>query len=272
MALPQSINYSDASEDVVELYDDIKSVLDLNYVPLMFRYLANYPSYLDKLWSSIRANITDPSFQDILSSLVEEQLRATEQIIENTPSLKSVAQQLIPEGDRNKVLYEVEQYLRIQTLLSYISVGIRERTKGWAIGAKYLPETQASYSGHTSSSAQEKVHSALHEMVIAEASTALAMRDDIRESLMKFIVYVHEEFTTIITQETYLFTRVQTEKIVSRYVDNMPHPLFASYNEVAKSVPNKTDLQHIFYFLSEKFPVSHTVAALMRALSVKLLE
>ena len=266
MVSPQS----QASEAVLRIYTDIKSTFGITYVPMMFRYLAHYPSYMERLWDTIKLNVSDPVFIQTTTSIKHELIQTSDAIIQASPSITKVALRLIEPHNRDKVASEIEMYFDTQVKLAYISIAIRERTKGWAIGAKYLTDENNQRTSANSGKAND-VHLQLHDIVIAETATALSQRDDIREPLMKYIVYIHEEFTSIITQEQYLFTRVDAEKILIRSVQHMPHPLFASYNEVAKSVEDKRQLGDLFFLLSEKFPVGHTVSSLMWALSIRML-
>lgn len=269
MALPQPINESEASESLRSIYADIKATLDIPYVPLMFRYLGNYPIFIDRLWPTLKANIKDSSFQNVFSTIQTEAVRSTDSLISSTPDLVRITNQLITPLQKERIAVEIENYFRMQLQLGFLSIAIRERTKGWAIGAKLLPDIDQTTSSYKQSST---FHTELHEIVIAETASALSVPEDLREPLIKFIVYMHEEFISIITQEEYVFTRVQLEKILIHHVTNMPHPIFASYNEVVKSLPDQNDIAHVCYFLSEKFPVGQTVAALMWAVSLGVLK
>jgi hypothetical protein len=271
MALPQPINLADASDQVKDIYTDIKDTFELPYVPLLFRYLGNYPLFLERLWPTLKSNIQDPIFKDLLATLNKEAIRSTQSLIIASPEMRQVTHKLVPAQVIPVIASEIEKYFIVQLKLSFIAIIMRERTKGWAIGAKFLPDV-----AHTTSYASDrtaaKLHSELHEMIIAETASALSVRDDIREPLLKFILYIHEEFISVITREEYVFTRVQFEKILTHHVGNVPHPIFASYNEVFKSIPDNRDLGNVFYFLSEKFPVSQTIAALMWAMSMQVLK
>ena len=60
-----------------------------------------------------------------------------------------------------------------------------------------------------------------------------------------------------------MLARVQVEKALDTRVQDMPHPIRASYNDVATLVKNHDELPYLFYLLSEKFPVVHAVSSLM---------
>lgn len=271
MALPQPINPVDASDHVNEIYTDIKDSFELPYVPLLFRYLGNYPLFLERLWPTLKRNIQDPVFTDLLNTLRKEAVRSTQSLINASPEMKQVTHRLISPLHIPMIAVEIEKYFAVQIQLAFLSVIMRERTKGWAVGAKFLPDVaHDTRSAHGQSA--DQFHSELHEIVVAETASALNVRDDIREPLLKFILYIHEEFISVITREEYVFTRVQFEKILTHHVTNVPHPIFSSFNEVFKSVPDTRDLANVFYFLSEKFPVSQTIAALMWAMSMQVLE
>lgn len=270
MALPQPVNESEASAELKELYGSIKTSCDLPYVPLMFRYLGNYPTFLERLWPTIVSNIEDPTFRNLLKTIQEDVVRATKNLITASPDMLQITDHLITDAQKTLITEEVKTYFATQLRLAFISVALRERTKGWAVGSKFLPDLRTDSS--TPGSRQEtRLHAELHEIVIAETASSLSMREDIREPFLKFIMFMHEEFISIITREEYVFTRVQFEKILTHHITNIPHPLFGSFNEVVTSIPDSRELAHVFYFISEKFPVSQTIAALMWGLSLGVL-
>lgn len=270
MALSQPLNEHDAPENVHTLYQDIKATLSIPYVPMMFRYLGNYPVFLERLWPTLRANLQDPAFMRLQRTLQADALRAVRPFVQDHDELREVAHRIIPPQQESLIAEEISKYFTMQLQFAFMAIAIRERTKGWAIGGKLLPDLQAAEAANPYEE-RTHFHQELHEMVIAETSTALAQCDDIREALITYVVYIHEEFVSIITKDEYVFTRVQFEKILNHHIHNIPHPLFASYNEVVKSIPDKKELAGIFYLLSEKFPVSQTIAALMWGMGVEVL-
>lgn len=271
MIPPQPISEHAASEDIRKLYGEIKASFDITYVPMMFRYLANYPALFENLWESIHSNLEDPIFDTFIRNITERLISSTEMLVTTQPNLISISRKLIPDEDRHKVAHEIEKYFRVQLQLALIAIAIRERTKGWAIGARALTDVRNIHTPQDKN-VEENIHEDLRDTALAELSSALAQHTDISHSLMKYIVFIHEEFADMLTRDEYLFARVATEKLFGEYVTQMPHPIFASYNEVSKSVHDSRELPYLFYLLSEKFPVSHAISALMWGMSLKVLE
>ena len=269
MRRPEPIPEHLASPDIVTLYEDIKKTLDIPYVPILFQYFANYPQLFAYVWPSLKENLTDPTFEQLISHITTDITSSSQHLIDHFPSIRQNMLQLIPSAEfRSRIHRELKKYFTLQCALAFICVAMRESTKGWAVGAKYLHSEQAF---HVMNDRQPHgVSEDMRAMMIAETTSALSVSPDLQKPLVSFIIMLHEEFADLIKKEEYLFARLQVEQSLTRYVPNMPHPIRTSYNEVVTLVPEHNQLPFLFYLLSDKFPVVHAIATLMWGLGISL--
>lgn len=269
MTLQQPVHEEEASEHVREIYDDIKKTLSIQYVPALFRYAAQHPAFLENFWQSLKNNITDPAFQRSVDD-IKDYLKGTSRIIiQDNPELSATLKNFLSKDSKKRIAGEIAEYYDTQCTLALVSVAVRERVKGWAVGIRHLPSDNTQ-TGRKPASASEAEDEA-HEIVLSHMSSAMTVSPDIRKDVLKYIVFIHDEFSSVVRRESYVYARVESEKLFERHVRTMPHPIFASYNEVAQIIPDKNDLPEIFYLLSEKFPIFHAVSALIWAMSIELL-
>lgn len=271
MRRPDPIPEHLAPPEIILIYSDIKKTLDIPYVPVLFQYFANYPQLFAYVWPSLKDNLKDPTFEQLMSHITSDIISSSNHLTHQFPQIKQNMQQLVPSAEhRSRIHDELKKYFTLQCALAFLCVAMRESTKGWAIGAKYLHSEQAF---HVMNDREPHgVTEDIKAMILAETTAALAVSPDLQKPLVSFIIMLHEEFADLIKKEEYLFARVQIEKSLTHYVSNMPHPIRTSYNEVATLVSEPNQLPYLFYLLSDKFPVVHAIATLMWGLGMSLSE
>ena len=268
---PDPIPEHTATPEILTIYADIKKTLDIPYVPILFQYLANYPALFAHIWPSLRDNLRDPIFEQLMQHIELDITTAGANLAEHFPQMKGSVQQLIPLADqRSRIHVEIKKYFMLQCALAFLCVAMRESTKGWAIGAKYLHPEQAYHAMNNKE--PHGVTEDIRTMVLAETTAALTVSADIQKPLVGFIILLHEEFADLVKKEEYLFARLQVEKSFTQYISNMPQPIRASFNEVSVLTSEPSELPYLFYLLSDKFPVVHAVATLMWGLGMALSE
>ncbi|MBP9797817.1 hypothetical protein KBC70_01590 [Candidatus Woesebacteria bacterium] len=262
MRRPDPIPEHLASPEIIPVYADIKKTLDIPYVPVLFQYLANYPRLFAHVWPSLKDNLLDPSFESLINHITSDCIHVSQHLTEHFPNISQNVNQLIQSQDmRNRIHEEIRKYFTLQCVLAFLCVAMRESTKGWAIGAKYLHSEQAF---HVMNDREPHgVTEDIRAMIVAETTSALNVSPDLQKPLVSFIIMLHEEFADLIKKEEYLYARVQVEQSLIQYISNMPHTIQTSYNAVTNLVEDPRELPYLFYLLSDKFPVVHAVATLM---------
>ena len=257
----QPIHEQEASEDIARIYQSIKNTLGLAYVPMMFKYLAHYQPFLENLWDSINKNIQDTSFKTVLGNIDGDIRNAGHTLFRASSSHDTLITLLPDHVIRQRISEEIRDFFVLQCKLAYVCVAIRQAIKGWAVGAKYLESEQAFHAMNESHASG--LDDEIRNIMLVESTSALAVSSDLQNPLLTFLVLLNEEFANVTRTETYVLARVQVEKALDTRVQDMPHPIRASYNDVATLVKNHDELPYLFYLLSEKFPVVHAVSSLM---------
>ncbi len=67
MASVQMIPEEEATGKVKEIYDEIKSQLDIDFVPNLYKAMAPKPDYLEANWNKVRAVMTEQGKLDRLT-------------------------------------------------------------------------------------------------------------------------------------------------------------------------------------------------------------
>ena len=75
VAFVKVVEESEATGKVKEIYEDIKKTLGIDFVPNMYRAMANNPEYLDTTWKKVQAIMTkqgklDSKTKDIVALTV----------------------------------------------------------------------------------------------------------------------------------------------------------------------------------------------------------
>ena len=266
---PDPIPEHKVSEAILPLYRDIKKTFDIPYVPVLFQYLANYPQLLTYIWPSLKDNVKDPAYEQLIFRITEDVINGCDNLVTQFPQIRNNVHQLLAsEETRTRINKEIEKYFNLQCALAFLCIAIRESTKGWAIGAKYLHSEQAFHVMNNKE--PHGVTEDIRMMLLAETTSALSVSEDLQKPLVSFIILLHEEFADLIKKEEYLYARLHIEKSLTRYVPNMPQPIRISYNEVAHLISEPKELPFLFYLLSDKFPVVHAVSTLMWGIGMSL--
>ncbi len=75
LAFTNTVEESEATGKVKEIYEDIKKVLGISFIPNMYKTMANNPDYLETTWNKIQAIMTkqgklDSKTKDIVALTV----------------------------------------------------------------------------------------------------------------------------------------------------------------------------------------------------------
>ncbi len=67
MASIRMVPEEEASGEVKEVYEDIKSCLGIDFVPNLYRVMASKPGYLEANWNKVKAVMVEPGKLDRLT-------------------------------------------------------------------------------------------------------------------------------------------------------------------------------------------------------------
>lgn len=251
------IQEADANEKVSRVYTDIKETFDIQVVPLVFRYLANYEAYFLYVWEKLKKNIESNYFQ---KTAVDINNFAYNSILEiYTPSrLMQTFIGKLNHAEKQAIIQTVKDLDRVNSQLFILTIGIREGVKGVLVGREALPYTtiRGGYEEVFETFPREKVKQ--EEKDIAAASKMLAPLFG-SSSLMvsqypSFFSNIAQEMENLVKEESFLQERVLLEHEGFRAIEGLQHPLGTSYQEIAQFASGKPYFNELLYVLAETFP------------------
>lgn len=247
----------DASDIVKRLYGEIKELLEVPSVPLIFQYIGNYERYFDYLWERMRINIQADVFSDMTRDVIDFSSMTLGIIYTPTADMETFVQTLVPL-ERHNIETTIRMLTRLNTVLLILSIAIRESIKGIILPQKFLPSgpgkpmhdsllTQILENQETSSNTADTKGDAMLIPLFGEDSLAVSRYPT-------FFSKIATEMEHLMATEAYLKTRVELEHITLLYTAALPVPLATSYREVEKYIGNELYFYDLMHLLKNIFP------------------
>lgn len=281
-----------ASSEIKNNYQKIKTALNLQSVPIFFTYLGTFPAYLTHITGQIVNNLSHPDFQRIseetsssLQTLIKSSLPKSDEIGEwlrlykNSPSFYYFQNDL-----RNIFLTNIK--------LAFIFMSLREALKGWAIAAKKLGSHKTSktetvseankktdsvdinskfiFEGFSSSTDSVRVNSKKTESVVnwqsirgnlypskPWRSRELVIRENPaleKDMLPQYLHLCKLDFLSLLKKDEFWVLRVGAEEMMLKNLTLVPELIFSPINLTLKLTANNPNYPDLLYLLAEHFP------------------
>jgi hypothetical protein len=242
------------------VYKDIQKVLDLETVPLVFQYIANYEQYFFFLWERMKINIQAQSFTTLCTDVQSFATQVIEVIADPSDSLQTFVQKIHPlEKDRiNETITLLE---KTNTTLMLLLIDLRESLKSIFIGTQRLTQYA---SGMNERNFTEFMHEEtsltnnFEEQEISEATKMLAplfgTNTLIISHFSDFFSHIALDMQKMKNTEAYLKSRVALEHLALQSITNFVQPLGISYQEFLKLTSEKPYINELLYLLTDSFP------------------
>lgn len=250
------IKKNDASPNIAAVYEDIQTVMQLDTVPLVFQYIANYERYFYYIWDRMRANLLSEQFYNSCQEIREFGLEAVGFM--ETPS-EPVAQfvRTLHPAEASHILQTVNKLDEINLKMMLLMIGIRESIKGIYQAKTMLPDF-----------AEERTVDEIFQMqrftMYDEASSidkAARMLAPLfgNNTLMishypDFFAHIAGEMERLENMEAYLLTRVGLEHLGFAYIDQFVEPLNCSFVEFMHMTEGNAFVDELLYLLKDTFP------------------
>lgn len=267
-----TIPLQQAQGSVKDNYLKIIKAIDTDSLPLFFTYLGAFPEYLSYITEQLTENLQNRVFLG-LNKEIGEQLQELIRVL--------------PDHNKERTLW-IEQYKHIDSFynfqkdLSYIYstnmkimflfIALREAVKGWAIGAKKLPQPYEEIKNNDikdhstsdfifdiplnrSSGIIERENVSSQNITSSSFPLALRNSQNIQKDLLgEYLSLCKQGFEESRKTELFVITRVSIEKVILSCLAFMPNLIFSPINvtlELTKSYKNYPEL---LYLLCEQFP------------------
>lgn len=259
------IKENEAKEQISILYKDIKQTFNIEIVPLIFQYVANFEEYFVYLWGKVKANILDPQFQISTKELSSFTNQAIAEIYIPSQRIIEFSEKINPV-ELEKIEKTVKELEEINAKLMILMIAVRESIKGVLIGVKLLEGKTNVFNYGQDFKDNENIKEQIIEQSlqgtqsneINEASKMLAPlfgdQSIIVSHYADFFTQIAMEMDGLLKQEGYLAKRVAIEKQALIAVDKFQHALDCSYAEMIKMIKDKPYFDELLYLLSETFP------------------
>lgn len=252
-----------ASQELQNIYEDIKKTLGIEIVPLVFQYLAGFEDYFFYVWEKIKQNLQSDFFQISAKDIIDFSSSTVGQIYHPSTHLKQFIHTL-HSSEKDHLLTTVKKLEDVNAQLLLVTLGMREGLKGVNIGAHLLKQTIMEEGVYEDEIFDQFINNKIMRQNIKEhqelegASKMLAPLFG-GSSIMisrypEFFSRIAEEMDTLTKTESYLSTRVGLERIAMLTVHNLSYPLGTSYQEIAQFAGRRPYFDELLYILSETFP------------------
>lgn len=247
----------EASDAIRGVFMDINVTFGTPIVPLLFRYLANYPEYLLYVWQKIKTNVQSPYFQQSWQTLNNFTMQHLQEIYQLSQHMRQFLTAIPPE--EKQILHTtVTELQRVNAQLMILTLGIREGVKGVFVTQQQLP-----YTLNQGNSAE--IFEAFAEKTTTTESPEMATVTKMLAPLFgsssimivrypEFFARVAGEMEILVKEESYLTKRVLLEKAGLQVIAGLQYPLGTSYAEIAHFAAGKPYFSELLYILSETFP------------------
>ena len=254
------VQQKNAPSEIAVVYKDIQDVLQMDTVPLVFQYIANYERYFFYIWERMRANLLSESFYDSCEEVREFSEQAVSYMETPTPGLNQFVQ-TISTFEQAHILQIIQKLDQTNLKMMLLMIGIRESIKGIYHAREILPDFDKENSGHSI----DEIFQVTKEPEGAEPSEEITKATRMlapllgNNSLMishypSFFGHIANEMERLENTEAYLLTRVGLEHLGFAYIKRFDVPLNCSFVEFMHLTEGKSYVDEILYFLKDTFP------------------
>lgn len=248
---------SDASDKTRQIYEDIKHTFNIELVPLLFQYLANYDDYFLYSWEKIKANIKSEQFQSSEEQIIEFSTKKTNAMY--TPSLLiSEFMSRITPIENEHITSTVLRLENVNTKLFLLTIGIREAVKGLFSKSEKLTPPTARFDEVFGKSTTHETRDENSSKNLASATRMLAPLFGTQSLEISkypdFFGRIAYEMEELVKTYSYLEKRVELEQKGLEAIENFPYPLGFSYKEIVSLIGEKEYFNELIYLLAHTFP------------------
>lgn len=254
-----------ALPNVKQIYTELKSALELNSVPLFFQFLGAFPNYLIFLRETLINNLESSKF----AQLIDKNTLFVQEVFRDNFPKKDLLNSFLGRYQETPEFLNLRQELlhifKTNAKLVFIFLALREAVKGWAVAARKLASRYDSVSTpHPRLDFDAKLKEQLiyatdlikNQAALKTKEQSITKRATGIETaiLPRYLELCELEFGELLKSKSFLYFRVELEKITLRNLDLLPVPIFSPINVVLKLTKTYPDFPDLLYLLSEHFP------------------
>jgi len=265
-----------ANAQTADIYRSVKQVLGSPAVPVIFQYLANFPSYLNCLWQQAIKNLTDLQFQQHCQAVSDFANNAICQIYLPSSATGLFLEKIEGRGEKFELSQFVAKAGKINASLYLLSLAVRESIKGRYLGIKQIGEKleekeRVIFSDLKDGFFTDSENTSLPFASPANSQITSQTRGLTLSVFAEFFKLMEWEMETLGKKEEYLTRRVELERFTLLHLPLLPHPLDSSFTTVARQTAQDVNFPELLYLVSELFPTQAPYKVLASAVMKKAL-
>jgi hypothetical protein len=279
------VSEEDAKGEVKQIYQSIRTILNLVSVPLVFRYMASFPYYLSYIWEQTIKNLDNSFYAKSADDIKIFSITAINGIYKPS-SLACLFLKEIGESPQKIALEEFSaKNLIVAAKLYLLALSIRESIKGKFLGIKLFGERitekeQKIFNDFTDGFGKENnltmdIKPSKNEIVSVtkhiQASNT-GHRNIARSFTEDFFNLINHEMRLLTRKEEYLTRRVELERFSLNKLYLLPFPLDSSLSSIISRSADNSQFPELIYLVSELFPTQAPYKLMSSAVMKKLLE
>lgn len=249
------ISENEASPQVKEIFADIKSVFDIDFVPFYFQIIAAVPTFLTELWTELRPVVHSADFATLLQTVTDSSIDKAIKLVPHDPTIGLLVTKLSPEtiSSHRQKFREMQ---RVNIIFLSIAVIVREAIKGFAMITNNRP--------HFKITSQEELlyERDLEKMSEESGDTSIATIPNLPSFsfnsddpfFLAYIKLVSELMDRFDKTNDYLTLRLALENKVQLQMRQMSVKLALPYGKILEILQNQPEANELIYLLHEAFP------------------
>ncbi|MEN9407133.1 MAG: hypothetical protein RLZZ455_349 [Candidatus Parcubacteria bacterium] len=240
---------TDAEGDTGRIFQEAKSLLGVQSVPLMLRYLANAPGYLRYLWEPMRQDLGAEEFHELSQKLISFSLSSAAIIYTPSHHASEFAGTMSREErvESERVLQKV---LLLQSVFFLFSLDLREDLKtafSKRMRSDSLPVGEDLIEGE---GGDPRSYLATESM----EAPFFQNGQSVAPGMETLFTVVAKEMERLGKTEAYLKTRVELERVGLLYLASVPSRMHSNYKVFMERIEDEYVAYELLYLLTHVFP------------------
>lgn len=249
------VSENEASPEVKQIFADIKSVFDIDFVPFYFQVIATVPSFLTELWTELRPVVDSADFVTLLQTVTDSSIDKATKLVPPDPTISLLVTKLSPEtisSHRQKFL----EMQRVNIIFLSIAIIVREAIKGFAMISDNRPHFKiTSQEELLYEKDLEKMSEESGDVSIATIPNLPSFSVDSTDPFfLAYVKLVSELMDRFDKTNDYLTLRLPLENKVQLQMRQMSVKFALPYGKILEILQNHPAANELIYLLHEAFP------------------
>lgn len=265
-----AVNESQASPELKNLYQTLKSSFDSPTLPVFFTYLGAFPQYLSYITEQLVDNLKHPDFIKLTDSVSRDYTQRIHEILKHGKNITDWLERYQNTPTFFNFQKDLQHIYLVNIKLAFVFVALREAVKGWAIAAKKLTATTDRFTKveEEKITADDFVFSTDvlkdYQVTSLKGTQALDIRTTTitksepgaleKNLLPLYLELSNQEFKNHMKVDRFWALRVYLEDMTLLHLNHLPNLIYSPFNVIYKLTQHYDNFDDLIYILAEKFP------------------